>query len=188
MKIATFAAAVLLSFAATPAQALLIDADYTGTVTSQLNSSFAVGSVITGAFRYDTELGDFPTFAVGTFTKPSGAVPTFTNDGFTALYRSQLSAVLPGAGVNTTLAVELDGAFSTRDPAALLLQPNLFATLDSTSSINYLRADAAGTPANTVRVAASLTSLSVTPVPEPASVALFATALLGLLVLRQSRV
>lgn len=186
MKIATFATAVLLSVAAAPAHAILINAAYTGAVTSQSNTSFAVGNTITGSFSYDTDLGDFPTFVIGTFTKPAGAAPTLTNDGFTALYRSQVSAVLQPGGTNTTLAIELNGAFSTRSPTALLLQPNLFASLDSTSSINYLRADAAGTPASTVRLTATLTGLTVTTVPEPASLALFATALVGLYAWRRS--
>lgn len=186
MKIATIAAAAVLT-AAAPAYAVLINAAYTGAVTGQLNSNFAAGSTITGSFSYDTVLGDFPSFTIGGFTKPAGALPTLTNDGFTALYRSQLSVLPLGSGINNTLAVELDGAFTTRDPVALLLQPNLFASLDNTSSINYLRSDAAGTPANTVRVTATLTGLSVTVVPEPASIALFTMGLAGLTALRRSK-
>lgn len=188
MKIATLAAAaVLTAAAAAPAHAVLINTSYTGAVTSQLNSGFAVGTTVAGSFSYDTALGDFPSFTIGGFTKPAGAIPTLTNDGFTALYRSQLSVLPLGSGINNTLAVELDGAFTTRDPVALLLQPNVFAGLDSTSSINYLRSDAAGTPANTVRVTATLTGLSVTVVPEPASIALFTMGLAGLTALRRSK-
>lgn len=187
MKTATLAAAlVLTATAAAPAHAVLINAAYSGAVTSQLNSGFAAGNTITGSFSYDTVLRDFPSFTIGSFTKPAGAVPTVTNDGFTALYRSQLSAVL-GGGVNNTLAVALDGTFTTRDPVALLQQPNLFAGLDGTSSINYLRSDAAGTPASTVRLTATLTGFSATAVPEPASIALFGAALAGLTALRRSR-
>ena len=180
MKIATLAAAVLLpAIAATPAGAVLIDASYTGAVTNQLNSAFAIGDVIAGSFSYDTALGDFPAFTIGGFDKPAGAVSTISNDGFTALYRVQVSSVL-GGNINSTLAVALDGAFTTTDPVALLQQPNLFASLEDTSSINFLRAAAAGTPASTVRVTATLTGLSVTTVPEPASLALLGTVLIGL--------
>lgn len=187
MKIAIYAAAAMF-VAAMPAHAVLLNAAYSGAVTSQSNTSFAVGSVVTGSFSYDTDLGDFQTFVIGTFTKPAGAVPTLTNNGSSALYRSQLSAVLDPSGVNNTLALALDGAFPTNSPTALLLQPNLFASLDDTSSINYLRSDAAGTPANTVRLTATLTGLAVTAVPEPASSALFATALIGLYALRRAKV
>lgn len=90
-----------------------------------------------------------------------------------------------GGPLNTTLALSLDGAFTAGNPVGVLLTPNLFASLDPTSSLNYLRSDAAGTPANTVRLAATLTGLTVTAVPEPASLALLATGMVGLAGLRR---
>ena len=185
MKIAILTAVTVL-VATVPAQAVVINAAYTGTVTSQANSTFAVGGAITGSFSYDTDLRDFSLFTIGGLARPAGAVPTVSNDGFTALYRSQLSAVSLGGMVNNTLALSLEGTFPTRDAVALLLQPNLFASLDATSSINYLRSNSAGTPANTVQVSATLTGLSVTAVPEPVSLALLTTGLVGLIVLRRS--
>ena len=184
MKIAALAAVAALALAA-PAHAVVINATYTGAVTSQLNSGFTVGSTVTGSFSYDSDLRDFPSFTIAGFAKPAGAVPTVSNDGSTALYRSQVSAVPAGSGANSTLAVELDGAFPTRDPVTLLLLPGLFASLDATSSLNVLRSDAAGTPAGTVRLTAALTGFSATAIPEPASLALLGAALAGLTALRR---
>jgi hypothetical protein len=47
------------------ASANVIDARFDGTVNSQANTTFAVGSAIAGEFIYDTSLGHFLMFTIG---------------------------------------------------------------------------------------------------------------------------
>ncbi len=73
-KIAALGAVACLALAGAPrAEAAVIDASFGGTVTDQANTAYGVGSTITGAFSYDTNLSRYLSFTIGSYSLPAGA-------------------------------------------------------------------------------------------------------------------
>lgn len=181
--------------AAAPAGAAVIDARFTGAVASQTGTALAIGSAITGEFLYDTAAGAYLSFTVDGASVPTGfaSSASLTPDRLQATYQAQISPVSQGGTVNNTFAVTLEGLapFPTGDAVALLTSAQLAANLDTAGSPNsafpstfgYYMSNADGTSIR--QVSANLASINVTStgaptgVPEPASLALVAAALLG---------
>jgi hypothetical protein len=185
------AAAVIALAAATPSHAVVVTANFGGTVTSQAGTTYAVGSSIHGAFTFDTAINEFLTFTIGTYSVASGFTSTATiiPDRTEALYRAQVSPLL-GGNVNSTFALDLESltTWPSFDAIALLTNTSQLATNLDLASLpasafpsffNFYSATAAGT--NIQQLTADLSTITAA-VPEPASLALVlagGVALLG---------
>ncbi len=169
------ALAVAALATASSAQAVVIDATFTGVVQSQIGTSLAVNSVITGEFVYDTELAGYTLFTIGGQAVAAGfaSQADMSPDKYTALYTAQLSPVAVGGDVNSTFTVDLEAItpWTASNAVALLTSPQLATNLDTTlSTFGYYMANSNGT--NLQTMTATLTGIQVTAVPEPTSVAL----------------
>lgn len=198
---ATTVSAVLLG--AAPAHATVYDARFTGVVTSaQGSTGFAAGSAVTGEFIYDTTAATYSLFTVGgaAATAPFTSLASLTPNSYSAIYQAQASSVQQGTTTNRSFTVDLEGlnpwplAFGNA-AGVLGLGSALTSNLDTAgnplsqvpSNFGYNLSQSNGTV--TARLAANLTSINVTvpgvAVPEPGSMALLATAALGLIGVRR---
>ena len=182
------AAAIAAAVSTFSATAAVIDAKFTGTVDTQTSTAFAVGSTLSGEFKYDTAAGKYLLFTIGGQSVAPGYASsgTLTPDLFSAIYQAQVSP-LSGGTVNSTFNVDLEGIspWSTASAFALLLSPAMLATnLDTTlSTFGFYNANADGT--NVHAVTALLKSIGVTAVPEPATTALLFAGAIALTLRRQ---
>lgn len=185
-------APVLLLAAAVPARAAILDVTFSGAVSAEQNTSFAIGQTISGEFRYQTESGQYLSFTIGgtSISAPFTSSAKIATDQYTALYQAQLSPVTAGGSVNSTYTLDLEAIStfpvtgnSTADAVALLTNAGQLATnLDPSSQFGFYNATASGT--NVTSVTASLSTLSVA-VPEPATLALVLGSVAGLGLLRR---
>ena len=187
---------VLAAVVATPARATVINAVFTGTVTSQTGTATAIGAAVTGQFTYDTATSAFSGFTIAGVPVSAGFASTasFTPDQLTALYKAQISPVSQGGTVNNTFFLDLEGItkFPAGGAVALLTNAAQLATnLDlandpasvSPSTFGYYLGNSDGT--NVRQVSADLTGISATVVPEPATLAVLGVAVFGFGVLRR---
>ncbi len=188
--------AVLIAIAATSlatasgAQAALIDTTFTGTVASQTGTSAIIGDTVSGEFIYDTVLNTYHSFVIDGVSIASGYASNavLTPDYFSALYIAQISAVTTGGPVNATFTLDLEGLNpwpATDTAVSLLTNVAALASNLSTdpldlfpSTFGYYTADASGN--NITSLTANLNTVSATTVPEPGSLVLLASSLLGL--------
>jgi hypothetical protein len=189
-------AAVLAMLAAVPAKAALLDVTYDAVVSiadgTTANTGLADGQVVHGEFLLDTagnvlRFSNLAGYAAPTDGTTTAAIP-FSYTSATFALGTYASA---GAPLNDSVTVGLfpTGVFDTTDPAALLQETNLNSQLDFTGSpfgseATFLLADAASN--NPTRVVAYLTDISVS-VPEPATMAILATAIGALVGVRRRR-
>lgn len=163
---------------ASSAQAALVNATFSGTVSTQTATSFAVGAAVGGSFSYDTTTGRYLSFDVaGQSVAPSFvSTATFTPDRYSAIYRAQRSPVEQGGTLNSTFSVDLESLltpWASATPLALLTNATeLASNFDRpSSSFGYYTANADGTDIRALT--ANFGTLTVTtPVPEPSTAAL----------------
>jgi hypothetical protein len=180
--------------AAVPAHAAPIySVDFTGTVyQTQGGTGQVVGNSVTGHFDLDSTTNSFLDFTIAGRSVATGYLssasigPALTD----AIYTAQVSPVALGAPGNSTFSLDLSSlsAWPSSDTAYTLLtdRTQLTTNLDTItnplsafpSTFNYYTANADGI--NIAALAANLTSITATATPEPASLTLLASSLLGL--------
>ena len=172
-KLAVASAAIAASLSA---HADLLDVTFSGIVTSQNGSSFAVNASITGEFFFDTVFGTFSSFTIGDQAVAAGysSSAAITPDLYAALYMAQVSPVVLGGSSNSSFSLDLEGLnkWPSNDAVALLSNASQLSTnLDvGNSSFGYYTANSDGTAINSLN--ASLASIQVSTVPEPTGLAL----------------
>ena len=186
--------AVALSAACTAfsANAVVVNASFTGTVQSQISSGFAINAPISGSFAYDTSSASFVTFSIGGFSVAPGyaSIAAFSADQNSAYYMAQLSPV-PGGTLNSTFTLDLEAGANPWASASVISllsdATQLASNLDFTAStFKFYTGNADATQVHSAT--AGLTGLTVTaPVPEPGTGALLAIGLVGLMLGRAKR-
>jgi hypothetical protein len=182
--------------AVVPADAAAIAVDFTGTVSqTQGATGQAIGSTVTGHFDLDNGTRTFLDFTISGHSVAAG-FQSFATIGpalTDAIYTAQLSPVASGGTINSTFSLDLSSlsAWPSADTALTLLTDTaqLTSNLDTItnplsafpSTFRYFTGNADGT--NVVALNANLTSLRaavVAATPEPASLVLLVSALIGL--------
>jgi hypothetical protein len=188
LMIAAAAAAVLASRA--PADAALLDVTLPGISASNFN------------LIIDTTAQKVSAFTIDGVSAPAGFSSTITTsiDDYSAYYTAQIAAVGTGGAVNEIFSLDLealntpfpDNGNLTADAIALLTNSSQIpGNIDFTaSSVTYSVSNTngtqvAGSPVGTPLSALGVAGLNVTVVPEPASLALVASSLLGLSLIRR---
>lgn len=158
------------------ANADVINAKFSGTVSTQINSGLSVGTAVSGAFAYDTVASRYLTFTIAGQSVAAGfaSAADVTPDLYSAIYEAQVSPLQQGGTLNSTFALDLEGLnpWSSNNALALLTNAaQLAANLDAaSSSFGYFTANSDGT--NVRALNATLTGLQVIAVPEPSTAAL----------------
>ena len=179
--------------AAVPAYATVYSVSFTGTVyQTQGATGQAVGNTVTGHFDLNSVTGSYLDFMIAGQSVAAGYLSSATiGPALTdAIYTAQVSPVALGTPSNSSFSLDLSSlsTWPSTDTAYTLLTDTtqLTTNLDTVnnllsafpSTFNYYTANANGT--NVVALNADLTSIKAAPVPEPASLALLASSLLGL--------
>lgn len=193
MKRTLFVLAIAELAASVPAFATVYAVNFGGTVyQTQGSTGQAVGNAVTGHFDLDSANGSFSDFMIaGKSVAPNYLSSATIGPALTdAIYTAQVSPVTSGMPSNSRFSLDLSSlsTWPSTDTAFTLLtdKTQLTTNLDLSgnpssafpSTFNYYTANANGT--NIVSLAADLTSINATAIPEPASMALLGFALLGL--------
>jgi hypothetical protein len=201
MKRTLYVLAMAALAAVTPAFATVYSVSFTGSVDqTQGATGQSVGNSVSGHFDLDSVTGDYLDFTIAGKSVAAGylssasIVPAMSD----AIYTAQASPVALGTPSNSSFSLDLSSLSTwptTDTPYTLLTDTTQLTTnLDTASNpasafpstFNYYTANSNGT--NVVSLNADLTSITVTTaVPEPSSLALIASSLLGLGVLVRRR-
>lgn len=180
--------------AVVPAHATIFSASFTGTVYQTTGATGrAVGDTVSGQFDLNDSTGRFLDFIIdGNSVSPGyESSVSISQGGFDAIYTAQVSPVSSGMSSNSTFSLDLSSLtnWPSSDTAYTLLvdTAQLTTNLDTVnnplsafpSALSYYTANSDGT--NVVSLRADLTSITAAAaVPEPATLTLFASSLLGL--------
>lgn len=172
---------------------VIYSANFTGIVSqTQGATGEAIGSTVTGHFDLDSTTDSFLDFTIAGMSVAPG-YQSFASIGpalFDAIYTAQVSPVSTGMSSNNSFSLDLSSltTWPSTDTAFTLLtdKTQLSTNLDTVnnplsafpSTFNYFTANANGS--NVVALTANLTSFAATATPEPASLLLVASSVLGL--------
>ena len=182
-RLALLSFALAAAFTTLSAQAVVVNASFTGQVQSQTGTGFAPNTPISGSFAYDTASASFVSYVVGGESVATGytSAASLTPDGYTALYTAQLSPVQSGVSVNSTFSLDLEGVQPWTGSSAISLLTDtaqLASNLDlQDSSFRFYTANADGTSVRTVVAELTGVSAVVAAVPEPSTTALLSLGL-----------
>jgi hypothetical protein len=193
MKRTLTALAIAALAAVVPAHATVFAVSFSGIVYQTHGATGqSAGSVISGHFDLDSVSGHYLDFTIAGksvaagYTSSASIGPALDD----ALYTAQVSPVSAGTPSNSTFSLDLSALTSwpTADTPYSLLTATaqLTTNLDTInnplsafpSTFNYYTASSTGT--NIVALKADLTSITAVATPEPSSLALLASSLLGL--------
>ena len=199
-KLLPLIASGLLLAAAQPAAAAIYSTSFNGTVVSQSGTSSSVGSSVSGSFTYSSDAGRFLNFTIAgipaampyasqAITSPGGA-----SNPYEAIFQALNSGVQTGTGGNSSFMLDLlaYNSFNSGNALTVLTTPGVGTTLETQQNSfdgNYsLFSLSRGTGTSTTQslIAALNPASLTTAVPEPASLALLAAPMIGL-VLRRRR-
>lgn len=167
--------------------------NFTGTVfQTQGATGQTIGGTVPGRFELDSNTGNFLSFTIGGRSVAAGYLslvsigPALTD----AIYTAQVSPVALGTPSNSSFTLDLSSlsTWPSTDTAYTLLTDTaqLTTNLDTInnplsafpSTFSYYTANADGS--NIVALRANLTSITTAATPEPASLMLLASSLVGL--------
>jgi hypothetical protein len=189
------AIAALAVVSVAPAHAAPIyTANFTGTVyQTQGATGESIGSTVTGHFDLDSTTGSFLDFMIDGRSVAPGYLSSATIGPalFDGIYTAQVSPVALGTPSNSSFFLDLSSlsTWPSTDTAYTLLtdRTQLTTNLDTVtnplsafpSTFGYYTASADGT--NIVALNANLTAITAIASPEPSSLVLLASSLLGLI-------
>jgi len=192
------AIAALATAAALPAQAEILEVAFTGSVVTAVGATpDGVGDTVSGEFFINTATGGLSSFTVAGQSIPAGYDSTalLTPGRTDAIYQEQISPVALGVSTNYTAALDLSSLTtwpSTDTAITLLTDTHQLATnLDTVtnplsafpSTFTYNESLSDGT--TIALLTSDVTDLTVVPAPEPASLLLLASSMLGLAAARR---
>lgn len=200
MKLKMLSALAFAAYAlsATPASAYVIAVNYQAIVSfaqgTTANTGLTNGQTVSGMFTFETATSRVLSSMLAGFSAPATGDSTaaVTPGRTTAVFRLGTNAILPGQpNESVTVGLSALSTFSGTNAVSLLTDPTLPGQVDLSgdplfgSTANYLRSNAGAT--NNTAVYASIQSLRVTSVPEPASMTVIGVALAGLAMIRRRR-
>jgi hypothetical protein len=186
-------AAVAIVFAAPAHAGVIYTVGFSGTVfQAQGATGESLGSTVSGKFDLNSANGSFLDFIIDGHSVALGYLSSATIGPalLDAIYTAQVSPVALGTPSNSSYSLDLSSLStwpSTDTPYTLLTDKTQLTTnLDTVgnplsafpSTFRYYTANADGT--NVASLTANLTSITITATPEPGSLVLLASSLLGL--------
>ncbi|MBV9389393.1 MAG: hypothetical protein JOZ78_23470 [Chroococcidiopsidaceae cyanobacterium CP_BM_ER_R8_30] len=197
LPVAGLALAMFATAATPPAEAASILANFSGTVSNQIGTTYNVGNLISGSFDYDTSTGRYDSFDIAGYGLPSGSFSSYAPPPLqktsSAIFEANQSPSGNGSSGYTDLSVNLEAPFTnnefnTTDLVAFVTNPGTYIT-DPTdpgvSTISYISRDANSNVLTQLN--ANLTSFSATAVPEPSGLTPLAAGAVALLIWHRRR-
>lgn len=197
LKMLSALALAACTLSAAPASAYVIAVNYQATVSfaqgTTANTGLTNGQTVSGMFTFETETSRVLSSMLAGFSAPAtgDSTASVTPDRTTGVFRLGTNAILPGQpNESVTVGLYALSTFGGTNATSLLTDPALPGQVDLSgdpfgSTANYLRSDAGA--ANPTAVYASIQSLRVTSVAEPASMTVIGMALAGLAMVRRRR-
>ena len=184
---------------AAPAHAAIYSSAFSGAVTQQTGAGLTVGTTVTGSFAYSSDASRFLNFTINGISAAQPLVSTVTisptgiSNPYEVIYTASTS--IPQGSGTTNSAFTLDllayTNFASSNALTILNTPNLGSQLETQansfdgnfSDFTYYTGSATAVT-KSFTVALNPNSL-VTQVPEPATLALLAAPMLGMILRRR---